>query len=193
MTHTDHLDGPSAAPERESRPTSPGDDLLARVEATVAAIAEKLSPVPQLERSLRRWRIGFFLLGAIAAGTVGMILHVALPEMRGADAVAALAPAGQEPTIIVALSADGHDIVVRRLGPAPEAGTVYRLWLVRDDGTVTALGVLGTGPVTKLPRPATAKDIGGATIGLSLEPADAAVPAKPQKLLSTGRLVPLVP
>ena len=193
MTHTDHLDRPSAAPERESRPTSPGDDLLARVEATVAAIAEKLSPVPQLERSLRRWRIGFFLLGAIAAGTVGVILHLALPEMRGADAVAALAPAGQEPTVIVALSADGHEIVVRRLAAAPEAGTVHRLWLIRDGGGFTALGKLEPGTLTTLPRPTAIGDLSTAAIGVSLEPADAAVPAKPQKLLYTGRLVPLVP
>lgn len=193
MTHTDHIDAPSTPPDREKRPTSPGDDLLARVEATVAAIVEKLSPVPQLERSLRRWRIGFFLLGAIAAGTVGVILHLALPEMRGADTVAALSPAGQEPTFVVALTADGHDIVVRRLAAAPEPGTVHRLWLVRDDGTVTALGVIGAGPVSKLPRPAAAKVLGSATIGLSLDPADAPAPAKPQKLLYTGRLVPLLP
>lgn len=198
MVQSDTSSSTAGGPDSGARPGAKpgaqpqgGDDLLARIEATVAAIAEKLSPVPQLERSLRRWRIGFFLLGAISAGVVGFALHVALPEVRGAEAVAALSAPGGEPTYLVALSADGRDLVVRRLTPAT-ASQPLALWLQRDDGTQVALGRIADAATVRLPRPTA---LAGSDVEhgrLTLAPAGAAAP-KPGEVTYAGRLVTLSP
>ena len=189
MTHSDNVD---SAPDKPDR-LPPTDDLRARIEATVAAIAEKLSPVPQLERSLRRWRIGFFLLGAVAAGIVGFGLHVALPELRGAEAVAALTPDGAAPAFLVATTADGHALLVRRLAAAPAPGRAHHLWLMRDDGGPVALGRLDEA-ATRLPRPSdlAATDLATARFAVTLEPAGAP-PTAPGAIVVSGRLVPMTP
>lgn len=199
MTHTDTPDATvgAAAPvdgavRRAAPPPSAGDDLLARIEATVAAIADKLSPVPQLERSLRRWRVSFFLLGVISTGIVALGLHVALPVVRGADAVATLAAPAGEPAFLVALTADGHDLIVRRLAAAPAAGQPAQLWLARDGADAAPLGRLADGEATRLPRPAglASADFAKLRFIVSLTPPGAAQPAG---TLYAGRPVPITP
>jgi anti-sigma-K factor RskA len=173
-------DGAATEPE-------PGDDLLARVEATVAAIAEKLSPVPQLERSLRRWRLSFFLLGAVSAGVIAFGLHLALP-VGGAGAVAALTPDAAPPPFLVALEASERDLLVRRLADAPPSGQVHHLWIVAGSTAPRHLGRLDADGTTILPRPPTL--VAGARFVVSLEDADA-TPAAPSASLATGSLTAL--
>lgn len=193
MSHTDNLHPATGTPDRDGpRPAAPGDDLLARVEATVAAIAEKLSPVPQLERSLRRWRISFFLLGAVTAGVIGLGLHMALPVVRGAEAVAMLSAPGSEPAYLVALSADGHDLVIRRLGAAPNRPLL--LWLQRAGSPPIAVGPLAETETARLPRPAElrAADLATARFVVAPKPASATTPASGD-ILYSGQLVSVTP
>lgn len=193
MSHTDNLHPATGTPERDgSRPTTAGDDLLARVEATVAAIAEKLSPVPQLERSLRRWRISFFLLGAVTAGVIGLGLHMALPVVKGAEAVAMLSAPGSEPAYLVALSADGHDLVIRRLGAAPKRP--LHLWLQRGGSPAIAVGPLAETETARLPRPADlrASDLATTRLFVAPKPANDGAPAAAD-IVSSGRLVSVTP
>lgn len=201
MVHSDTsssmADGPEPGIMGPAKPaqTQPGDDLRARIEMTVAAIVEKLSPVPQLERSLRRWRIGFFLLGVVSTAIIAVALHIALPTLKGADAFAVLAPGGSEPGFVLALGADGRDVLVRRLAATPAAGEAHHLWLIRDGAAPTLVGRLASDDMSRLPRPSglTPKSFATARFTVSLDAADNNAPGAPGPIVYSGRIVPVTP
>jgi anti-sigma-K factor RskA len=165
--------------ERHLRSCRDCEEAIEPLRATAAALAfagELSSPPAGLRLRVldvgdaaviplrRRWVRPLFAAAAVAAACATIV--VAVPGGSGESSVAgmkAYGVSGADGTLLV--SAGGEGVLVVQDLPAPAAGTVYELWVVRG-GSALPAGFL-RGSLGLLTRPVRS----GSGVAVSVEPA----------------------
>lgn len=153
-------------------------------EKAVQELSEGAGPAASLllARRVRRWRALAILALAAALSLAGFLASETLRLPSGDQRlVALLQPEGASPAISVALDPRNRTLAVRPAAPAPE-GRTYEYWLLTGEPpTASSLGRArdeATLPAEALRR-LRRNELRGATIAVSLEPADAPPADKP--------------
>ena len=144
------------APLNDSFPEAPPPDLLPRIEA-------ELFPA---QPSRRTWFMGLGLGTLAAAALVLVLLRVSPTTPPAPPSVQAeLVDETRGLTLFVDYAPQTEALVVSAADPAPDAGSVYELWVIDDTGQPRSLGLLGdAGTLLQAALQA------GQTLAVSLEP-----------------------
>jgi anti-sigma-K factor RskA len=159
--------------------------------------------LPDLQRSIARWRLASGGLGAIAAALALVVLIRPEPAAPPAapPAVAAGTPmvatiAGEDPGPVRLVAnwdpADRELIVTPAMTPEMATGKSMELWVIPADGTPRSVGVMpAEGPMRGTIDPAISKLLGaGATLAISIEQSGGSPTGAPQgPVVATGKMI----
>lgn len=126
---------------------TPSADLLARIKAGLPPRAAE-AVVVELRRSVRRWRVGALMSGALAASLVvfsGVRLWTDAQKPVGSY-VAAVNRGGDAPALIVRVDLASGRVFVRPVAPEVPAGKSLELWYIAAGAQPRSMGLVGSGP-----------------------------------------------
>lgn len=172
-------------------PVAPPPPIRARILAAVGPSSYDASNIVQLQRRVNRWRVATGLVGALAAGLVGILL-LQPPAPQGRF-VAVLQAEGPGPAFLASVDLASGTISVRTVGAEPQQGKSYELWALgagRDKpqslGVIAADFRIPADRLGNVGKPA----LNDTLFAVSLEPEGGSPTGQPTgPVLFTGKLV----
>ena len=124
---------------------TPPPDMLARIKAALPPRIVEDATVVMLRRSVRRWRTGAILSGALAACLIVFAATKAVREARAPQGVyvAAVNRGGDAPALIVRVDLASGRVFVRPVGAETPPGKSLELWYIAGASAPKSMGLVG--------------------------------------------------
>ena len=160
------------------------DRIASRIDEVPAATGDN---VIMLRRSLRRWRIGTALAGAVAAVLLAVVVIDRAAPPPQTEYVATLTPDGKSPAFVLTVDTVKNTLSIRRVAAAAPDDKSYELWAVAPGAAPKSLGVVQQASYSRqLPYQAE-----GLVFAVSLEPPGGSPTGAPTgPVVFSGPLVP---
>ena len=165
-------------------PVAPHADTFDRILSRIDAAPPAADNVVRLRRSIRRWRFGTIVAGAIAATLFGIVVVDRL-RPPPTEFVAMLTPGGGEPAFVLTVNTAQNTLSIRRVADAAPADKSYELWAVEPGQNPKSLGVVEQASYTR-ELPYQPKDL---VFAISLEPKGGSPTGKPGEVVFSGALL----
>lgn len=170
----------------------PGGDVWNRIDASLPDAPGK--EVAVIEASLRRWRTGALISGAVAAALALVLLVQPAPAPLPAApqlAVARIESAAEGPVVLARY--DRTSGVMRLQIAGIDAGALApELWVIPAGGDPVSLGQIGRAGTVEIALPAPHRPLlqDGATLAITMEPVSAKPHAAPNSApVATGKII----